>query len=90
MASRRLAYGEKFGSLWSSEKGRDRADARRQIEGLSLADAQVQLLAQISDQMNYLGQRLWTLERMMLDFMNVYMSEHAPAEEAPPPPPPPV
>lgn len=48
---RKLAYGEKYGSIFSSEKGRDRADARRQIAGLNQGDAQIELLSQVVDQM---------------------------------------
>ncbi len=90
---RQLAYGEKYGSLFSSEKGRDRADARRQIESLNLADQQLaavgnqaQLLAENNALLRYVGERLQHLEQMALDFMNVYMAEHATEPEPPAPP----
>lgn len=91
--NRKLAHGEKYGSLFSSEKGRDRADARRQIESLNLADQQLAaagnqaaLLAENNALLRYVGERLQHVEQMFLDFMNVYMAEHATEPEPPAPP----
>lgn len=91
--NRKLAYGEKYGSLFSSEKGRDRQDARRQIESLNLADQQLSgvqqtnaLLMENNALLRYVGERLMSLDQMMLDFMNVYMAEYATEPEPAPAP----
>jgi hypothetical protein len=66
---RKLGQSEKVFGLWTSDKGRDRADARRQIAGLSQGDAQLQLLSSIVDQMTeqtallrYMCERLANIE----------------------------
>jgi hypothetical protein len=92
---RRLSYGEKRFSLFTSEKGRDRADAQRQIAALNaqgqhldIASRHTALLAQQNEQLAYISERLYVLEQMFLDFMNAYMADRStPGSELPPPPP---
>jgi len=44
--NRQLRHGEKRFAMFTSEKGRDRANAQRAIEGLSQGDAMITLLQQ--------------------------------------------
>jgi hypothetical protein len=53
--TRKLGQSERMvGSLFSTEKGRDRADARRQIEGLSQNDQVIMLLSEINERLAWL------------------------------------
>lgn len=69
MADRDLAHGEKRFAVFTSEKGRDRADARRQIEGLNQGEAMVQMLISLNEQaarqtelLEYMAARLHGIE----------------------------
>lgn len=69
---RRLAHGEKTFALFTSEKGRDRANARRAIEGLQQGDQSLGHLSYQSDQLyeqtamfRYMCDRLVGIERQL-------------------------
>ena len=58
--NRNLRHGEKRMALFTSEKGRDRANAQRQIEGLTQNDKMIALLTDLlveQQQSNLLAQR---------------------------------
>lgn len=58
--NRGLAHGEKRLALFTSEKGRDRANAKRAIEGLHQNDKMIALLTELlveQQQANLLAQR---------------------------------
>ena len=52
--NRDLRHGEKMFGVFSSEKGRDRANARRTIEGLSQNDQIIELLTEQNRMLRYL------------------------------------
>ncbi len=56
--TRKLRQGERAVALFSTEKGRDRADARRQIEGLDQSDQVIALLQQINDRLAWICDEL--------------------------------
>lgn len=60
--TRDLRHGEKRLSLFSSEKGRDRANAQRAIEGLSQNDQIIALLSEQNDMLRYMCDRLMAIE----------------------------
>ena len=58
--NRNLRHGEKRMAMFTSEKGRDRANAQRQIEGLTQNDKMIALLSDLlveQQQANLLAQR---------------------------------
>ncbi len=67
--TRDLRHGEKRLAVFSSEKGRDRANAQRAIEGLSQNDQmiqllhqQTQLLVEQTEMLRYMCDRLHAIE----------------------------
>lgn len=66
MADRKLNHSERGISLFGGERARDRADAKRQIEGLSQQD---QVIALLNEQ-NALLAELVGVQRWMADRMH--------------------
>lgn len=60
--SRELRHGEKRLSVFTSEKGRDRANAQRAIEGLTQNDQIIALLSEQNDLLRYMSERLAAIE----------------------------
>jgi hypothetical protein len=59
---RELRHGEKRLAMFTSEKGRDRANAQRAIEGLTQNDEIIGLLTQQNELLRYIGERLAAIE----------------------------
>lgn len=97
--TRKLSHGEKRINLFTSEKGRDRANARRAIEALQQGDQSLAHLAYQSDLMleqthmlRYLCDRLTAIERELQSLRqasNAATGAPGVSRPAPPPPPPP-
>lgn len=60
--TRDLRHGEKRLAIFSSEKGRDRANAQRTIEGLNQNDQIIDLLTRLVAQAEYQSARLAAIE----------------------------
>jgi len=60
--NRDLKHGEKRLGVFSSEKGRDRANAQRAIEGLSQNDQMIYLLNRQVELLDYIAQAVHRLE----------------------------
>lgn len=60
--TRDLRHGEKRLAAFSSEKGRDRANAQRTIEGLNQNDQIIDLLTRLVAQAEYQSARLAAIE----------------------------
>lgn len=63
MADRKLNHSERGVSLFGGEKARDRADAKRQIEGLNQQEQVVALLSEQNDLLRYMCERLYAIEQ---------------------------
>lgn len=61
MADRKLHHSER--GIGGGERGRDRADAKRQLEGLSQNDQIIALLTEQNDLLRYMADRLYTIEQ---------------------------
>lgn len=63
MADRKLDHSERGVSLFGGEKARDRAEARRQMEGLTQNDQVIALLTEQNEMLRYMCDRLYALEQ---------------------------
>ena len=63
MADRKLTHSERGVSIFGGEKARDRADARRQLEGLSQNDQVIALLTEQNEMLRYMCDRLYAIEQ---------------------------
>lgn len=63
MADRKLNHSERGMNLFGGEKARDRADARRQLEGLSQNDQVIALLTEQNEMLRYMCERLYAIEQ---------------------------
>lgn len=63
--TRDLRHGEKRLAVFSSEKGRDRANAQRTIEGLNQNDQIIGLLSRMVAQAEYQSARLAAIETLL-------------------------
>lgn len=61
--NRDLKHGEKRMAVFTSEKGRDRANAQRAIEGLTQNDQIIALLTDQNEMLRYMCDRLYGLEQ---------------------------
>lgn len=60
--TRKLGHNERHVGLFSSEKGRDKAQAQRAIEGLTQNDQIIALLSEQNDLLRYMSERLAAIE----------------------------
>lgn len=60
--ARELRHGEKRMALFTSEKGRDRANAERAIAGLSQNDQIIELLTSQNEMLRYMCDRMAAIE----------------------------
>lgn len=65
--SRELRHGEKRLAVFTSEKGRDRANAERAIEGLNQNDQIIALLKEQNDLLRYACERLAAIEARSIE-----------------------